>query len=620
MQPYCWYSRMGIALVLCLASILHADAASLYSAYFRPDAIDLAGSVHAYVLNTGDKPLRVLSVAVDGKDVGPVFETGANFLRPEFREKFIAVHNDDVLWYRVYPNPVPPGGIGEIIVRKTAQPEGRVAELAVRLGDGSTLSAALPSRGPDVWLEYVAFSSDMRDVWIYARRRTGLHGRAAEIELDGRNLRAEVFGPWHGIFFARARLKKPLRYCSDHVIAVRTDGGFRHASMLRAIPMPLPIGIMGTNSDSDLKEYASHLFDTNIAFGPVRKDGYERLERYGLTGAYIYYRRSKPHEKKYEPVFYTQTEVLEPIKSQPALWAYFLEDEPDGRYHRSELTIQGIARDVERAHTFCRIFDPDHPTYLQMDHGSFPKNLFRWGQIPDLLCCHAYPFGGQIVRQARLHTEMLREASRPKPFFYLCEGYSANDKREFGPLEMRLEVLSALAEGAKGLQWYPAHHERGLLKHPRMWHAVGRMNTVLHMAMPYISMGTPVPGARCSHPDVHAQTILCGDRALAVIVRNDRFVSTPDRFELTPAEDVTVRVRSPRYIHCALVVRLTAEGPQKVPFKRSGSLVTFTLPDVDAGEVLLALRDKAQLRAIQRLYDAELKAKVEALPSQAGTT
>ncbi len=620
MQPSSAYSRIFLVPLLCLASMFHADAASLYSAYFRPDAIDLAGSAHAYVLNTGDKPLRVLSITVDGKDVGPVFETGRNLLMPEFREKFIAVHNDDVLWYRVYPNPIPPGGIAEIIVRRTAPPAGETIDVAIRLGDGSTLSAALPSKGPDIRLEYVAFSTNLREIWVYVRRRPASRERVTAIELDGRDLPAEVFGAWHGIFFAHARLKKPLRYCSDHVVAVRNVGGFRHAAMLRAIPMPLPIGIMGTNSDSDLKEYAAHLFDTNIAFGPVSKDGYERLEQYGLTGAYIYSRRSKPDREKYEPLFYTQTDVLEPIKSQPALWAYFLEDEPDGRYHRSELTIQGIARDVERAHTFCRIFDPDHPTYLQMDHGSFPKNLFRWGQIPDLLCCHAYPFGRQIVRQARLHTEMLREASRPKPFFYLCEGYSANDKREFDPLEMKLEVLSALAEGAKGLQWYPAHHETGLLKHPRMWHAVGRMNAVLHMAMPYISMGTPLPGARCNHPDVHVQTILCGDRALAVIVRNDRFLSTPDRFELTPAEDIIVRGRAPRYIPCAEVVRLTAGGPQRVPFERNGSLVTFTLPHVDAGEVLLLLRDEAQLAAMQRQYDVELRDKVEALPAEGGTS
>ena len=111
-----------------------------------------------------------------------------------------------------------------------------------------------------------------------------------------------------------------------------------------------------------------------------------------------------------------------------------------------------------------------------------------------------------------------------------------------------------------------------------------------------------------------AQAILCGNQALGIILRNDQFVSQPGRFELTPAENVTVRLRLPTFLPCASVMRLTPNGPEDVSFERKGPLIEFTLPRIEAGESLLVLRDAAQLEAIREQYESELKDRVEALP------
>lgn len=67
---------------------------------------------------------------------------------------------------------------------------------------------------------------------------------------------------------------------------------------------------------------------------------------------------------------------------------------------------------------------------------------------------HACGIGrGNLVEATTDHVTHTRAASRPPCFYYLNEGYCRNDQREFEPDEMRIEAYTALAAGAKSLQW-----------------------------------------------------------------------------------------------------------------------------------------------------------------------
>ncbi|MEA3401978.1 MAG: hypothetical protein U9R79_12145 [Armatimonadota bacterium] len=598
-----------------LSSAMAAKGDALYGAWYAPDEIDYAGTIHAHVSNPTDAPLVVNDVLLDGQSVGEVWLTDESFVQPDVRDGYIEVANEEVAWYGVYPNPIPPGRIGEIIVRLV--PEACAAasrQLTIALEGRDPVSASIPLTESAFALEYVGVGPALDELHVYCRSRpeTGIEPEA--VEVDGRTPPAEVTNALSGLRYARVRLPRSWRKGSFHTVAV-TAGGERRAVLLRALPTPPPLAIMGNLSESEARQYANHLFDVHIAFVPPRPSFFERLSPNGLRGTYISYRKTKPDQEKYEPVYYNDPNVIAPLAEEEAIWAHFLEDEPDGRYHRTSLPHLSICRDVERANQVCRILDPNHPTYLQMDHGGFPRNMYIWGQIPDYLCTHAYPFGRDIIGRTREHVRHTAAASRPRPFIYLCEGYSENAQRQFVPDEMRLEVYTALACGAKSLQWYPAHGDRGLLAHPRMWNAVGRMNVTVHQVLPLLSMGTPTGRPLVEGGDLLARSILCGERALAVALVNRDYSSTPDDFSLTPAREVSVRVRVPRFMHVRGAVLAAFDGPVEIPVEVRPATVSFTLRDLGAGGIVILYAD-GSVPAQMRETAERARARFEPMPEQ----
>lgn len=572
----------------------------LYAAWFAPDAIEHAGSLHAYVRNATEEALTVTDVLLDGSTVGEIWAADESFVQPQVREEYIAVANEEVAWYRVYPNPVPPGQVAEVIMRLTPEAcEPASRRLTVELSRGGPLTAEIGMAEGDFALEYVGMSARLDELFVYCST-AGAEPEA--VEVDGRAVPVTVRPAVAGMRFAHVRLPRAWSHGSYHAVAVRA-GQARRAVLLRALPTPPPLGVMGNLNEEAARQYASHLFDVHIAFVPARDEFFGRLLEHGLRGAYIQYRKTRPEQEKYEPVYYDNPERIRELAQEPAIWAHFLEDEPDGRYHRTELSHLSVCRDVERANQVCRILDPHHPVYLQMNHGGFPRNMYIWGQIPDYLCTHAYPFGRDIVRRTREHVEHTAAGSRPRPFIYLCEGYSENAQRQFEPDEMRLEVLTALACGAKSLQWYPAHGSRGLLEHARMWDAVGRMNVVVRQVLPLLSIGAPVGRPMVDGGEMLARSILCGDRALALVLVNRDFSSSADSFRLASAPEVTVRARVPGFMQVRGAVMATFDGPVSVPVQVRPGTVTVTVDEVGAGAVVVLYADGSVPGEMRRIAE-----------------
>ena len=599
----------------CLFAAAPMPEGAWYAAYYMPDAIEYAGNVFVYVKNPTGAPLTVTDIRLDGAPIGKIWLTDESFLSPAVREEYIKIDNEKLAWYRVYPNPVPPGGIAEIILRLTPEAcEALQRTVTLALAGYEPLSKVLAMGQPRFTLEYVGIGAGLDEVHIYTRSQARLEVRPSRVEIDGQHVDAQIHPIFDGYCYANVKLREPWKRTTFHAVAVGTDTELR-AVLIRALPMPAPLGIMGNNHEKEIQQYANHLFEANIAFTSVPAQRYAPLAKYGLGGAYIYYNRLKPGEKKYEPVFYNDIEMLAPIKEQDALWAYFLEDEPDGRYHRTALPRRSISRDVERANQFCRIFAPNTPAYLQMNHGGYPRNMYIYGQIPDFICTHAYPFGRDIIARTRDHVVHTQAASRPRPFYYLNEGYSRNEAREFEPDEMRMEVYTALACGAKSLQWYPAHSTRGLLKHPKMWNAVGEMNGILHQVLPFISIGLPVGEPWVESGNYLSSCILCGDRAMVVILVNKYYLSTPEKFLRAPRPSTMVRVRLPAFMKAAGVVRMRFPGGlPDIPAEIRASSVEFKAA-ANPVEMLLIYSDEGVFEQLRKKH-AECLNRFVPMPQQ----
>jgi hypothetical protein len=612
------YASCALLTVVQVGQALAALAPDevVYSAEYVPDAIEYGGRVVLHLRNTTDAELTINAVELDGESVGRIWLTDQSFLGPEVRDEYIGVSNERVAWYRVYPNPLPPGDMAEVLVRLQPEAAGEAShEVAVSFDNHELVSVTIESAEPTLRLQYVGIGPQLETLYIYARLGPNSDAAACQIEIDGHPIDCAVQPVYDDQCFARVALPEAWGQGSFHVVAVRREDELA-AAMIRALPSPPPLAIMGNLSESEAEQYAQHLFDAHLAFTPANRERYDRLAAFGLRGAYPYSRKLKPDEKKYEPVYYDVVEPVAAIMDHPALWAYFLEDEPDGRYHRTNLPRLSIPRDVERANQFCRVLDPLHPIYLQIDHGSYPRNLYLYGQIPDYLCTHAYPFGGDIIERTRDHALHTEAASRPRPFIYLCEGYCKNDHRQFDPDEMRVEVYTALACGAKALQWYPAHSDRGLLKHPVMWNAVGRMNGILHQVLPLLAIGTPVGEPEVDGGEFLASAILCGDRAMVVALVNRDCVSTPESFTLTPATDVRVRVALPELLNAQGAALMTFDGPVDLAAEIEGSNVSFSLEEVQAGAVVVIYADEDVLAEMRRIQAERVAPSFVPMPAQ----
>jgi len=601
---------MSRAITCCLAATLAcalpaaAQKEPLRAAWFAPDEIGYAGTLHMSVRNLGVAPLEITALRLNGRSVGSVWRSDESFTEPDVRDRYLEISNEAVAWYRVFPNPVSPGGMTEIMIRLQPQAcEEPIANVELVFADGATASARVALSRPTWRLEYIAVAPELRRLFVYCRISDPGVPEPLSVEVDGQRLPAHFERLFSGLRMARVDLPHRWEPGSYHSVAALTSDDMREV-LVRALPNPPPLAIMGNLAEAHAREYAQHLFDVHIAFVPPREQFFQTLKKFGLQGAYISYRKTRPDEKKDEPIYYSDPAAVAALEGEPAIWAHFLEDEPDGRYHRTDLSHLQICRDVERANQVCRIMDSRHPTYLQMDHGSYPRNMYIWGQIPDYLCTHAYPLGGDILGRTADHVKHTAAASRPRPFIYLCEGYSKNANREFDPLEMHLEVFTALAHGAKSLQWYPAHSSRGLLEHPAMWDAVGRMNVLLHQALPLLSIGVPAEEPLVTGGDVEGSMIVCGDRALAVVLVNHAHRSTPEDFSLEPARDVSVRVRVPASMQVATAALVGVDGPVQIPIDVGAGTARFTVPEIAAGAIIV-LPAKPGVLAEMRAVRAE---------------
>ena len=142
---------------------------SVCTAHYRADAIEFAGSTHALVRNHSQGPVHLQDIALDGTSIGKVWPSDASFLNAEVRAAYIQVSDPGSAWYRVYPNPIQPGGVSEIVIRLTTASRGPTQHtLRLKTESNAGLSIAIPTDPPSVALDYVGLDAQLATLHVYA--------------------------------------------------------------------------------------------------------------------------------------------------------------------------------------------------------------------------------------------------------------------------------------------------------------------------------------------------------------------------------------------------------------------------------------------------------------------
>jgi hypothetical protein len=351
------------AFLVFISSAVYASNDYLHSAYWRPDGKGyIAGAIHIYLKNPTRSPLRIKEIKLDNNSIGLLVNEDIIKNPIEFRKRYIKVINKRVLWYRVCPNPIPSEGISEIIIRLVKKPSFLSSKIEI-ITSLENINFELKYRNPAFSLSYVAFSPELKEVYVYLRKFTNNEVSISKVFWDGKEIMDKAYIPskkfFHQSLFIKLKLDNPLAEGSFHTITVETKEGEKTASLIRVIP---PFFAIGAWSAPSSEEMASHL--CNWVMGGRDRDS---LAKYGLkcSPKAQYYIHDYEKETK-EKVYFTDPRFPASQKDNPTLYCYYLEDEPDGRSGCSG----SVPKDVARAH---ELLGADGPFWLS---GEF---LSVWG-------------------------------------------------------------------------------------------------------------------------------------------------------------------------------------------------------------------------------------------------
>lgn len=560
--------------------------------FFRKDFA--AGTLYLYLRNESGRPLQATAFQVDNTPL------------EELRQR------REAHWWRLLPNPLPPGAVGEVAIRLATRRD-TAPEVRIGFDNGSEVNARIVLQPPPIRIETVGFNATGDTVYLVVENVDSGRRRVQHIWLDAQEVtrQCRLLDPEFraGIAPVVLRLTKPLRYGSYHVYRVQTSDGATAACCVRTGDDWVPLGSYGY---ATYVEYAQNGCNGHNSFAPLSKELLD-LHAHLAMKAVMIIGGSPPAEY---------------MLGHPGLFAYSPMDEPDvGDYVEArELPhvqrVGYLATEMERrCHTY-RTLDPSKMTLLTLNLTYKPANYYIYAPIADWLNPDCYPLTlGQDVKWVYEVVRTARHAAGPRPVsftFQSCyeEPYDPIERakkrypRPPTPGEIRLMTLYAVAAGARGLFGYGHHTERtatylhrGSGEFPEVWQAIGEVYRELGVVAPLLAQAHPITLARAEAPGVLVSTLIAGEDALLLIVINEDYVQERRTLRVHP---VTVRVRVPRLPwlqprHAWTVKNGTFEA---LPLQRSAEGATFTLHRLDTARLVLVTQDASLPDSLHQRYQA----------------
>lgn len=243
-------------------------------------------------------------------------------------------------------------------------------------------------------------------------------------------------------------------------------------------PTHYPIGLYGVRSTNDFRELRAIGFNT--IQGNAAKD---YLDAARVAGLKVLAAPRTSAGANFDPV--AARNAVSAFDRHPALWAWYLVDEPDLNHVRPEQVIE--------AHRVVKRAGARKPTALALYHGA---ESLHYANLADVTMIDRYPVPwqplaafGQHVRQARL------AVGKEKPLVAVIQAFDWSYYPELLPggkdlrpptyEELRCMTYGALAERATGLFFYAFDDGKwNIREHPATWDALRRVVGEVHDRRP----------------------------------------------------------------------------------------------------------------------------------------
>ena len=576
------------------------EGAKEIQAYFSDD-YRAAGYLYAYVRNDGDTPVSPSAFSLDGRPL------------EELREEF------SVIWWRVLPDPVPAGGLAEVMVRLRA-PLTKPTTLKVEFG-AEAFETQIAPEPPPVRIETIGFAPDASEVFLVAEALDQQPHRLSKVLLDGRDVskRARMLAPQFatGISPVRLSLAEPLELGSYHVYQVEFDDGRSVACCVRTYDGWVPLGTYGY---STFDEYARNGLNGHNNFGRFTKGQLDTHATLLMRGVNIV----------------GDAGPSDYMVGHAGLFANCLQDEPDCADYNVKEVPAGLrvgyhAMEMEARCRKCREADPIKPTFLTLDMTYKPANWFIYGPVADITNADCYPLAiGADITQVREVVETARRSAGPHPLMFTFESWFPEpddpadlEKRRFPrpptAEEVRLSVHYALGEGARGLYSYIHCTERmgkstfhGAVDYPDLWREIGRCYRAVDAVAPLVSLAHPTHLATASDENAWVRTLVCGPEALLLVCANDNFTQERTAFRYQALEDVALTLPKAPWLRPEAAWLVTEDGFEPLAME-DGSV---RLSRLEVAELVLVAADPALAERLWQRHRELERDRAEALLRQ----
>jgi hypothetical protein len=238
------------------------------------------------------------------------------------------------------------------------------------------------------------------------------------------------------------------------------------------------IGIYGVPSSNDLATVAQAGFNT--VMGPAEKPYLDAAGRLNLN---VLASPGTSAGKRFAPD--RARRVIAELEGHPALWAWYLADEPD----RNRVS----PADVKAAQRQLKSFGARKPTALALFQGGESAN---YGNIADVTMIDRYPIPWLPLANFPQHVRMARLAvGKEKPLIAVIQAF---DWRYYPTLlpgqrtlrpptyeELRCMTYCALAREATGLFYYCFNDGAWSMRdHPQTWDALRKVIAEVNQRLP----------------------------------------------------------------------------------------------------------------------------------------
>lgn len=395
-----------------------------------------------------------------------------------------------------------------------------------------------------------------------------------------------------GAAIGRLKLAQPLERGRGFIVRVELESHGERRSVFahrRAFADRFPIGTWGAEPERYHEIRRLHV-DTCIRGGRVDDEFFARdATRFGFRALV--------------PYAISQLDEVRRLGPHPQAAGLLLADEPDWNTEPVGMLLED---------RWVREWNPGLPTFLTLCRN---VKFFEYASIADIPChdhyCVSAPSSskwpksfGTRLEETGLYTRDLKAASEPKPIWVWSQGLFDWGGRPQQivptPDELAVQLWQNVGHGAKGILWFTLRRAQAE-KFPDTTRAIRDAGRLLRLVRDDIARSEPWAGPVEKPAEVDLLPLVAWDRLFLVVTNRD-YELLPRGYEFRPQRSVRLTVERPLWIRPMALLALSPDGVVPVPCDVGEGRLSFTLDELQATQLLVAVNDPA----LQATYEARL--------------